>query len=270
MALKLQRSRRSTVGHSRLAWGLFMILGMTFIPTSAVFANHSVLVEGEHDFDGDGLIGAAEDADGDRIFGTINAGLSNANNNGHVTIVTSGRFIETIFITAANGVVVLEAAPGVTAVVEAFRPGDNDNNASRESQPGIIIASNGDFPIEIRNMVSRNWTVGIQVTGDSRVTIDGCKTDSNVNFGIQVTDNASVVITDSQINSSGSRRSGTLGQVAAQPGIGISYEGNSHGAVTRTTVAHSVAAGIARQTAGEVSLLNNTTFNNSPNLLGFN
>jgi hypothetical protein len=234
-------SQRGVVGFIVGAW-LMVSLGLA--PT--VFANHSVLVEGEADYDQDGRIGAAEDGDDDRIFGTINGGLANANNNGHVTIVTSGRFNETVFITAANGITVLEAAPGVTAVVEAFRPGDNDNNASRESQPGIIVASNGQFPVEIRNLVSRNWTVGLQVSSNSRVTVDGCKFDSNVNFGIQVADTASVVITDTQVNSSGFRNSGALMQVPAAPGIGISYEGSSQGAVTRTTVAHSAAAGISK------------------------
>ena len=247
--------------------GAILIASFMLIPTA--FANHSVLVEGQHDFDGDGLIGADEDGDGDRIFGTINAGLANANNNGHVTIVTSGQFNETVFITAANGITVLEAAPGVTAVVEAFRPGDDDNNASRESQPGIIVASNGNFPVEIRNLVSRNWTVGLQITNNSRVTVDGCKFDSNVSFGIQVTDTASVVITDSQVHSSGFRNSGTLGQVPASPGTGISYEGDSQGAVTRTTVAHNAAAGISRQTSGDVVLLNNTVFSNNMDLVGF-
>lgn len=261
-----QRSNRSL--RAMMLLGLCAIITLSMIPPA--FANHSVLVEGEKDFDGDGLIGAAEDGDGDRIFGTINAGLSDANNNGHVTIVTSGRFIETVIITAANGIVVLEAAPGVTAVLEAFRPGDNDNNASRENQEGIIVASNGNFPVEIRNIVSRNWTVGIKVTNDSRVTIDQCKFDSNVNFGIQVSDEASVVITDSQVHSSGFRRSGTLGEVDANPGIGIAFQNDSSGAITRTTVAHSFAAGISVQTSGDVQFLDNTVVNNNPDVDGVN
>ena len=264
MAFKLTQSQRGTIG---LVWGILMIVGLTLTP--AVFANHSVLVEGEKDFDGDGFIGVDEDKDGDRIFGTIKAGLADANNNGHVTIVTSGRFIESVFITAENGIVVLEAAPGVTAVVEAFQPGDDDGNTRRENNPGIVVASNGNFPVEIRNLVSRNWTAGILVTNDARVTITNCKTDSNVNYGIRVRGNANVVITDSEINSSGYRRSGTLGQVPANPGIGISFEDHSYGAITRTTVAHSVAAGIANQTMGEVTLLDNTVFNNNPDLMGY-
>ncbi len=249
-------------------WVVGALVGASLVLAPSVFANHSVLVEGEQDFDGDGRLGSDEDTDGDGIFGSINTGLADANNNGRVTIVTSGRFVETVFITAANGITILEAAPGVTAVVEAVMPGDT-NNASRESMPGIVVSSNGDFPVEIRNMVVRNWTVGIQVLGGSRVTIDACKIDSNVNFGIQVADTASVVINDTEVNSSGFRQSGALGVVAANPGIGISYEGSSQGAITLTTVAHSAAAGISRTTGGEVRLLGNTVFGNNPDLVGF-
>ncbi len=70
------------------------VLGLT----ASVSANHPVLVEGEKDFDGDGLIGAAENTDGDLVFGTITAALAAANGaaaqNGRVTIVTSGRFAD--------------------------------------------------------------------------------------------------------------------------------------------------------------------------------
>ena len=69
------------------------------------------------DFDCDGRIDVAEDTDNatDRIFGTINAALAGANGganqNGRVTIVTSGRFPEVVNITAANGNVTLEGRP---------------------------------------------------------------------------------------------------------------------------------------------------------------
>ena len=41
---------------------------------TTVFANHPVLVEGEQDFDGDGLIGPAEDADNDTDQSSIGVG----------------------------------------------------------------------------------------------------------------------------------------------------------------------------------------------------
>ena len=52
-----------------------------------VWANHAVLVEGEADFDGDGVVGLAEDTDGDRVFGTIAAALADLGQNGKAIFV---------------------------------------------------------------------------------------------------------------------------------------------------------------------------------------
>src|SRR5438552_3982322 len=109
---------------------VMMMAGSSLWKTGYVSANHPVLVEGEQDFDGDGLIGDAEDVDNatDQVFGTITAALGSANagvnQNGRVVIVTSGRFLGTVNITAANGNVTLEGAPGVEANVEAARAGN--------------------------------------------------------------------------------------------------------------------------------------------------
>ena len=74
---------------------LVLILVVFSMPALSL-ANHPVLVEGESDFDGDGLLGTDEDNDGDRIFGTLSvalaADLGAINNNGKITIVTTGRF----------------------------------------------------------------------------------------------------------------------------------------------------------------------------------
>ena len=230
-----------------------------------VFANHTVLVEGEQDFDGDGMVGVAEDSDGDQVFGTLMGGVNGVSDNGRVMVVTSGRFFETVTL-SGNGVTALEAAPGVNAVVEAFNGGGNaDLNNARQQAPGIIIDTDGSFPIEVRNLVTRNWTSGIMVKGQSRVTIDNVKADSNVNYGIVVMDSARVAITDSQINGSGYRRSGSLGatpggDIDPAPGVGIAYQGSSSGIVSQTTVAHSFGAGIAG--GGNVRQQGNTLFNN--------
>ena len=243
-----------------------------FALSSAAFANHSVLVEGESDFDGDGLLGADEDADGDQVFGTISAAVSGVGNNGHVTIVTSGRFLESVRL-EGTGVSVLEGAPGVEAIVEAFQGGGTaDANNRRQQRPGIVVHTDGSFPIEIRNITSRNWTDGILVSGSSRVTIDGVRLDSNVNYGIRVEGDSKVVVTDSQVNASGYRRSGSLGltpggDIAPSPGIGIAFEESSSGIISFTTVAHSFGTGIMSN--GKVRLLANTVFDNSPNYDGF-
>ena len=258
---------------SRQAGKLACVLAATTVLFSAsVLANHTVLVEGEQDYDGDGLLGTDEDGDGDQVYGTIMGGVNGISDNGRVMIVTSGRFLEQVNL-AGTGVTVLEAAPGVNAVVEAFQAGgDAGENNTRQQQPGIIIHSDGSFPLEIRNIVSRNWTDGIQIRGSARVTLDNVRLDSNVNYGINVLGDSRVVITDSQVNSSGFRRSGSLGltpggDIDPAPGVGINFSESSSGYISLTTVAHSFSTGIMSN--GNVRLLGNTVFDNKPNYNGF-
>ena len=249
-----------------------LLAAASILLPGSVLANHTVLVEGEQDYDGDGLLGADEDGDGDQVFGTIMGGVDGVSDNGRVMIVTSGRFMEQVFLSGV-GVTVLEAAPGVNAVVEAFQAGgDAGANNTRQQQPGIIVHSDGSFPLEIRNIVSRNWTDGIQIRGAARVTLDNVRVDSNVNYGIHVRGDSKVVITDSQVNSSGFRRSGSLGltpggDIEPSPGIGIAFEDNSSGYISLTTVSHSFGTGVMSN--GNVRLLGNTVFDNSPNYDGF-
>ena len=242
---------------------LFLCITFMMLPLTAI-ANHSVLVEGGSDFDGDGLIGADEDSDGDQVFGSINGGLNGVSNNGRVTVVTSGRFFEQVIITAV-GAVVLEAAPGVDANIEAFNGGgDAAANSTRQNQPGVIVDSNGEFPVTIRNIVSRNWTSGFLVRNNSRVTLDNVRADSNVSYGIQVINSAKAVITNSQINGNGFRRSGTEGIVDPSPGDGITFRGLSSGTVTNTTITHNARAGLFNRTGNNsaVSSQHNTIFGN--------
>lgn len=261
---------RRAIGVRRAVGGCVALAALAL--SSTALANHTVLVEGEADYDGDNMIGADEDGDGDQVFGTIGAAVAGVSDNGRVMIVTSGRFFEQVML-KGNGVTVLEAAPGVDAIIEAFNAGgDAGANDTRQQQPGIIVSTDGSFPIEIRNIVSRNWTDGILVDGSSRVTIDDVRVDSNVNYGIHVTHSAKVVVTNSQVNSSGYRRSGSLGatpggDIAPQPGAGIAFEDSSSGLISFTTVAHSFGTGIMSN--GKVRLLANTVFDNSPNYDGF-
>jgi len=261
---------RRRVGLRRSVAGCAAIAALAL--SSATLANHTVLVEGESDFDGDGLIGEEENSDGDQVFGTIGAGVAGVSDNGRVMIVTSGRFFETVTL-AGVGVSVLEAAPGVNAIVEAFNGGgEADANNMRQMAPGIVVHTDGSFPIEIRNIVSRNWTTGIVVRGSSRVTLDDVRVDSNVNYGIRVQGDSKVVVTNSQVNSSGYRRSGSLGltpggDISPSPGIGIEFEDDSSGLISFTTVAHSFGTGIMSNR--KVRLLANTVFDNSPNYEGF-
>jgi len=283
---------------STFARGFVFTASVVVAGATTAFANHPVLVEGNcgsvpagatavvpgtcGDFDGDGRVGTAEDTDGaDRVFGTINAALSNgvdaalgtgANQNGTVTIVTSGRFPEVVTITAANGNVTLQAAPGVEANIDAVLQGDA-NSGARQGQPGIIVNSPSNRYVVIRNITSRNWTSGIQINGDSRVAIQNCRLENNVNYGIEVGDRAKVLINDTQVHSSGFRASpaGNFPTAnAPAPGIGIEFDDQSTGTISSTTVSGSFAAGIANKNASRsgVCLQNVTSFDNSPNFDG--
>lgn len=252
-----------------------------------VSANHPVLVEGERDYDGDGLTGMAEDTDNanDRVFGTITAALGaangGANQNGRVIIVTSGRFHEQLNITNANGNTTVEAAPGVEATIDAVATGDRagqfpaSNNATRQAQPGVIVNSPANRYATLRNLVIRNWTDGIQIQGASRVAIDNCRLEGNVNHGIQALGTSRVTITNSQIQSTGFRvgATGSFPSDANQPdpGIGVAYRGSSQGTLMSTTVSGSFSIGVANFTGnffGVRVLLVNSFDNGAGDFLG--
>jgi len=220
------------------------------------------------DYDGDGLIGTAEDMDGDRVFGTINganaATATGVSNNGTITIVTSGTFSEQVTLT---GNVTLQAAPGVDANIDAVLQGD-PNATARQSQAGIIVNAPGNRRVIIRNIASRNWTSGIRVIGDSRVSIERCRLEHNVNYGIEVKGNAAVQIDKSEILATGFRLNSagvdfpTTSTPA--PGVGIAFEDNSRGSVYRTTVTGSFAAGLRDTSSGNVKQMAVYLFDNNP------
>jgi hypothetical protein len=254
-------------------------------------ANHPVLLEGNNaangapgttavtpiasgDYDGDGLVGTAEDTDNatDRIFGTIGAALASANaganQNGRVTIVSSGRFGELVAITAANGNVTIEAAPGVEANLDAVISGDGAGNTTRQAASGIVIEAPANRVVTLRNLVIRNFAIGIEIKGASRVHIDNCRIENNRDHGIKVSGDAAVSITGTQVNGSG-YRAGSLGDTTidpptdiANPGNGITFEDDSTGLVADTVVTGSLGTGIVannkRVTQKSVLLFDNT------------
>jgi hypothetical protein len=222
------------------------------------------------DWDGDGRIGTAEDTDGaDRIFGTINAALgpgtgaaagTGANHNGRITIVKSGRFPEQIYIgqnlqgpgnlgVADPGNVTIEAAPGVEANIDAVLQGDpTGGNGTRSAGTGIqIVYTNTSRVVTLRNLVIRNFANGIQTFYDSRVHIDNCRLENNLNHGIQVTSNSRVVISNSRIDGTG-RRIGAGTSSVPVPGTGILVEHNARAAIENTTITHSAGSGIDNTT----------------------
>lgn len=211
-----------TLFAGRKVWLSGLVLGVVALavantPTSS--ANHPVYVEGNcnpfqlfvtpntcGDYDGDGRVSAAEDADNttDRIFGSINAATgftippgttagdggdlraTTAQENGRVLIVTTGRFSEGLDVTGGN--LEIAAAPGVEANIDAVIQGDPDPNANvnRQNRPGIIIDSPGNRVVTLKNLTFRNWVVGARILGNSRVVMQNVRFDNNRNYGIHL------------------------------------------------------------------------------------
>ncbi|HJR09121.1 MAG TPA: right-handed parallel beta-helix repeat-containing protein [Pyrinomonadaceae bacterium] len=298
--------RTVRIGLMALLFAILVTSASTFrVQTTS--ANHPVLVEGNcdspvpgttivekgtcGDYDGDGRIGTAEDTDGaDRIFGTLVAALgpgtgaaagTGANQNGRVTIVRSGRFAEQIVIgapvsglqggVATFGNVTLEAAPGVEANIDAVLQGDPaGGNNTRQGQSGIVInLTDTTHVVQLRNLVIRNWAIGIANAAFSRLVVDNCRIENNLNHGIIGLEATTTVITNSQINGNG-YRSGTAGGTPT-PGNGVTAANAAQIRISDTTVAHNFGTGVANNTGGPgyISVFHlSAYFNNGGNLSG--
>jgi hypothetical protein len=259
-------------------------------------ANHPVLVEGNNgsdlgpgnsivppgtsgDFDGDGRVGVAEDTDNatDRIFGTISAALladhGGANANGHVIIVTSGRFPEQIRVPnpsgaqyTVNGTTVIEAAPGVQANIDAVLQGD-PGNATRQTLPGVLINSSAtDRSIVLRNLVIRNWGVGLLATANSRVTVTNCRFDSNL-LNLQIRQNSRVAIADSSVSAGGLRFNPAPPPAGANGG-GILVQDTASASISGSTITNNGGVGIRNTGSGTVRVRDSNVFDNNPDLQG--
>jgi parallel beta-helix repeat protein len=249
------------------------------------------------DYDGDGRIGTAEDTDGaDRIFGTLKAALgpgtgaaagTGANNNGRIMIVRSGRFAEFLLIgaqlpaypdqgSATPGNVTIEAAPGVVANIDAVLQGDPaGGNTGRQAGYGLVIYNPGTTPttvVTLRNLVIRNWLRGIFASGSTKINIDHCIIENNRDFGISLTDNGQVVISNSQIQGNGFR---VPVSGPSTPGAGLGVEGFAQVRVVNTVIANNSGPGIINTTgpqqsglAANVVLFKVVTAFNSPDTTG--
>ena len=268
------------------------IAGVMLTSGNNASANHPVLVEGNcdspvpgttlltavgtcGDYDGDGRIGTAEDTDGvDRIFGTINAALgpgtgaaagTGANLNGRIIIVASGRFAEQILIqpTAATpnvGHVQIEAAPGVEANIDAVLQGDPaGGNTVRQNGIGILVDMPGNRTVTLRNLTVRNFAEGLQSVGSSRVHIDNCRFDNNLNVGLRATTVSRLTINNSRITGTGFRIGGGV-PTTTTLGHGVLFEVFSGGFIANTVFANSVGAGISNQSDNPNIRLFHTVF----------
>ena len=272
-------------------------LVLTVVLAAPAAANHPVFVEGNNagdagpgatsvtpgtagDWDGDGRVGTAEDTDNgtDRVFGTLSAALlatnGGANANGHVMIVTSGRFAEIVRLPNAgagqgtlNGVTVIEAAPGVEAVIDAVLGGDAAGSTNRQATTGIAVNTpETDRVVVLRNLVIRNFTVGLEVQGNARVLVENCRFDSNLAANVRVSGNGRLTMTGSTVAAGGMRFNPTKG--TPNPGDGVAFEGAGGGSIAQTTIAGNTAAGIRNAGTGVVRALFTTLADNGADVDG--
>ncbi len=253
--LRLQKK----INVSKLFAGVFSLAVFIFLGAISGYANHPVFVEGNclvppagtsavttngtcGDYDGDGRIGTAEDNDGDRVFGTLAGafGANGANNNGSITIVTSGVFAESGLQISGN--VTLQAAPGVEAILDAVLQGDPDN-ATRQQQVGLNIDAQVDKRITLRNFTIRNWATGVRMTGQSQVNMDHMKFENNANYGVFLELNGRLTLVDSFITATGYRNtSPTI--VTPNPGVGLFISGGGAAAILSSTLSNNFGQGL--------------------------
>lgn len=260
---------------------LTLALFATLLVTTAAWANHPVLLEGNcdspvpgstivgtgacGDWDGDGRVGTAEDTDSaDRIFGTLEAALgpgtgaaagTGINLNGTITIVTSGRFIPSTTVRIGDAPsgptnVTIEAAPGVTALFDAVLQGDPaGGNSNRQNVVGILVEATGDDDrIVFRNLVIQNWFEGIRSTGGARVTIDNCKFEHNLNHAVRAMGTSLVIVYESTITDTGTRGGAGVSNFAF-PGRGVSYEESARGMVAKSQIFNSKGDAVANESS---------------------
>jgi hypothetical protein len=283
-----------TVQTTSAAIALAMAAGIALAAAPAA-ANHPVLLEGNNagngqslttvppgtsgDYDGDGLVGTAEDTDNatDRVFGTLTAALlaanGGANANGHVIIVTSGRFNEQITIpntgagqAAINGVTIIEAAPGVQANIDAVLAGDAGNGA-RQAGNGIVVnTTDTDRVVILRNLAIRNFQIGLQVMGNSRVICEDCRFDSNVVANVSVGDSASLTLVGCSVHAGGMRFNPA--KATPSPGDGIVFAGTAKGTINDCNISGNTAAGVRNGSRSIVRVTGSAVFDNVPNFVG--
>lgn len=195
----------------------------------------------------------------------------------------SGRFAESLLIgktipeypdqgSANPGNVTLEAAPGVEANIDAVFQGDPaGGNTARQDGVGILIFNGSNSTpttvVTLRNLVIRNFRVGVYTAGSTRVNIDNCRIENNRDAGIQLTNMNQVVIPNSQIQANGFRIpvSGP-----SNPGAGISVNNLAQLRIFDTVISNNFGPGILNSTgaANNVVLYKVVAAFNNPDFSG--
>ena len=276
------RTARRTIGSALI----LVLLAATMLLASPALANHPVVVEGNcfgpgtgatatglrkspvepgscGDYDGDGLIGAAEDNDMDNQFGTITAAVAAVAHNGTVTIVEDGTFPEAVRLAPRKGAsLTLVAAPGVSAIIDAVVQGEA-GNADRAAQFGVIVSGCARCRITLRNVTTRNFAKGVVVRGPTRALLDRVRAEGNLDHGILAIDTARVSIRNAAVNATGFRKDAN-GVAVTKRGTGVRVAERAALSIADSTVANNRGTGISARRY-RIQILRTQVFGNRPN-----
>ena len=194
----------------------------------------SVVVASDFDTDGDGRAGAAEDADGDATYGTLEAAWARvlAAGGGDITIVASGTYPVSLVVAAGSAQaarltrrVTISAAKGVVAVLIG-------SGGSGVDLPGAVV---------VRGVTLRGYSTGVAVRGGGNLLLENCTIEDCSAFGLHVADGGTALIRDCSIVGTG--------EGAARPAtsIGVCFERASLGQLRRTAIWESQGTGLVKR-----------------------
>lgn len=245
-------------------FGLLWAPGGVFadaVPNGYWSGNLTAFLEGTADFDGDGRTGAAEDSDGDNVFGSISAipgfdqptgiiGPRSVYN--HVVVVTSGVFRESIRTTATFAVdYTIEAAPGVIAVFDI----SDTNGIPPELPPSPVNVST---VVTLRNLTFRNFSNVIQVAAGGTLLVEDCRfEDCGIGYAIVVERGGRAVVRGCTITRCGDKRSGLGGGIRVLAGTDV--------IVSNCTITGNFGVGVERKDK-RLRLINSLVAHNNPNI----
>jgi hypothetical protein len=143
-------------------------------------------------------------------------------------------------------------------------------NNARQTQTGILIyygATFQDRTVTLRNLRIRNYAEGVVALGFSRVNVDNCIFENNLEDGLLVSESARVSVSNSQFNANGLRINPSVNNETAN-GHGIRAIRNSQLRVRNTTISYSLRAGILQADAANVAIYRVKTYFNAPDIVG--
>ena len=206
------------------------VLPLHSLSTQSLSRPASLSVAGETDSDGDGRVGAAEDADGDAVYGSFGAAWQAllARGGGEISITRSGDYPVAALAPVPvgfAGIVTISAASGVSATL------------SGAGGIGLDVGAR----VVVRGVKLRGFATGVAVRGGGSLLLDNSVIDGCSDFGVHVAEGGTALIRDCSILSTG------VGALRPAASIGVCFERASSGQLRRTAIWEGQGAGLVKR-----------------------